>query len=1113
MEPVNRMRRTLTVTLAFLILVLVPLGSAHVWNFENKGELCGVAPSEYAPQGHSETDGHAHWHHTAAAAAAHNHWNPATQVSDLYPAGHTHSAVVHDPCLQTRMDYPNYFAIAEVPLPEVGPPTEAIDPLATLYSSPDPRHSRVYAGGEAYEFPIPVSAWRRQSSLVVSSDLQAAGMGFPGSGTRADPYIIEGYIITGNLIVKNTSKCFVLRNNVVVNRVIEGRPILDLPDVADLLSSTLNWTRNRLNDTVDTVDGTLTDNVNALRSAMAARTLVALDPFVPAWQDAIADIGTLRAAADAEKAQEDSDQAGRAAERAQWVADLADWNAQRDSWNQQAAQWQADWDTYSGQYFEVVQETEFLAGDFRDYASQYATVTEPAKVHATYVDYANQRISNLGAIDAAFEDYQQDAGQVTNDNVEGWVFANPPPTTPPSTWTGTAQSWQYEVQNYQNYQTAIVDLIDIYWSWLQANAPDQAAYDDFVADKAVFDAGYADFLADYNAYMAAYNQAYAAYQAFLADYNTLYSSTQAILTEANAAIATANTSDFRYNGVRGTKLFNTLNELLTWAINRILGIVNGLDINTPAQNTGQLTLDWNGQCVHAYNNVAYDLRVNQNNDRTGFATGGIIEKNRFYTIGQIRHYDGIFRNNEVGNRAFLHQMVNPAVVPLAGSARAINNDGANQGWYYDNVIYGNVDLDFHGHHHSAGFFSPQSHYHGSTRNIVEMVNANGSCMATAASIDPNKHTGPDHDYPEDSGIDAFGIAVTTTPADTGCLDHFDHGKRWTSVFFNDNIVIDPNGVGLRFEDRDHRQDDEKANSENVLELKKPHYHQKWVQLEGNTVVGKIYVDVLNAAGTNLWNDNWAAVQSSSGPARTQEALGHPGAEIVNSHPYRNDAWLDIQGNDIVQTQSVGVLVADAADMELFQFKDNRGFGFPRNYQTTQTPAQFLQWLKDLDSKSTTQAWSEVQALGGQDRGVQTFAQLSFLRNGYTVQHCNNVARGLDRGFVATDRIYDDGASIIQACGTSDYAGANPQVDIAYTPAPATPVRCTENLREFTDDTDDFYVTEYGFDVTDPYPPATVCQELDPPMPAPGPQTVSDPVGYAQNVQASTTQYATSKLGI
>ena len=65
---------------------------------------------------------------------------------------------------------------------------------------------------------------------------------------------------------------------------------------------------------------------------------------------------------------------------------------------------------------------------------------------------------------------------------------------------------------------------------------------------------------------------------------------------------------------------------------------------------GELALNWNGNCVHVHHNFIRDLRVNENVAREGYDTGGLIELNQINYVGQIRHYDGEFRDNVVGPR-------------------------------------------------------------------------------------------------------------------------------------------------------------------------------------------------------------------------------------------------------------------------------------------------------------------------------------------------------------------------------------------------------------------------------------------------------------------------------
>lgn len=234
---------------------------------------------------------------------------------------------------------------------------------------------------------------------------------------------------------------------------------------------------------------------------------------------------------------------------------------------------------------------------------------------------------------------------------------------------------------------------------------------------------------------------------------------------------------------------------------------------------GQLTLNWNAQCVHVHHNYIEDLRVNENVRRTGYATGGLIELNKIEYIGQIRHYDGEFRNNVVGPRlpsSMFDEVLETVPWMFTTDPRVANVDGFNQGLFHHNTFYGSVDLDLHGHHHGTGFFAPHSHYHGG-----------------------NMTKGMEHD----------------------------HTLRWTSVAFTDNLVVDPEGYGIRYEDRNHRGDDRTANSEEEETLEYDHKHYTHIVIARNEVdKGQIWVDVFNADDEN--------------------------------HPEKNPGWLEIVDNTI-----------------------------------------------------------------------------------------------------------------------------------------------------------------------------------------------------------------------
>src|SRR5688572_23803615 len=215
---------------------------------------------------------------------------------------------------------------------------------------------------------------------------------------------------------------------------------------------------------------------------------------------------------------------------------------------------------------------------------------------------------------------------------------------------------------------------------------------------------------------------------------------------------------------------------------------------------GQLTLNWNGQCVWVHHNFIRDLRVNENIERTGYATGGLIEANQIEFIGQLRHYDGEVRDNVVGPRTAqsAFDTVLEETPLIAADLLLANVDGFNQGYIHHNTFYGPVDLDLHGHHHGTGFFAPHSHYHA----------------------DDAEHM-PSHEE--------------------------DHTERWTSVVFSDNRIVDELAYGLRYEDENHAGDDRTATSEDNDMLEGDHFHRTDVEIARNVIEGaQIWVDVFNA---------------------------------------------------------------------------------------------------------------------------------------------------------------------------------------------------------------------------------------------------------------------------
>lgn len=207
--------------------------------------------------------------------------------------------------------------------------------------------------------------------------------------------------------------------------------------------------------------------------------------------------------------------------------------------------------------------------------------------------------------------------------------------------------------------------------------------------------------------------------------------------------------------------------------------------------TNSLTLDWIGGGIEVRNNEVGDLRVNQNRKRTGDPTSGVIENNTFGVVGQLRHFDGIFQNNVVGQREGMS-------LPFLTDTRAVNFDGFNGSIFRNNTIYGYMDARLHGHHHSSGF-AEDSHYHGD---------------------EPAAHEGH---------------------------DEMDHTVRYHQVHIYGNKIVADNYYALAYLDTAHAGNDRTAASETEKTLNDPHVHYTKAFLHDNELVGAgLYVDVFNA---------------------------------------------------------------------------------------------------------------------------------------------------------------------------------------------------------------------------------------------------------------------------
>lgn len=201
----------------------------------------------------------------------------------------------------------------------------------------------------------------------------------------------------------------------------------------------------------------------------------------------------------------------------------------------------------------------------------------------------------------------------------------------------------------------------------------------------------------------------------------------------------------------------------------------------------QLTLNWNGDRVELVHNNIGDLRVNENVERTGMPTDGVIAHNTFGIVGQLRHFDGKFQYNKVTGEG--------AAFDKVFGTRAVNFDGFNGAHFRYNEIHGFMDATLHGHHHSSGFGEP-SHMHA---------------------------------YEHDHG------------------DMVDHSDRYHEVWITDNTIYADGSYALRWNDVGHAGNDRTAASEQNKALNGMHIHHTRIHLLRNKLVGAgLMVDVFNA---------------------------------------------------------------------------------------------------------------------------------------------------------------------------------------------------------------------------------------------------------------------------
>lgn len=270
----------------------------------------------------------------------------------------------------------------------------------------------------------------------------------------------------------------------------------------------------------------------------------------------------------------------------------------------------------------------------------------------------------------------------------------------------------------------------------------------------------------------------------------------------------------------------------------------------------RLILNWNGDRVLVTQNTVNDMRVNENVPRTGDPTGGRISGNKFGTVSQIRHFDGIFEKNVVGSPGSFR-------LPLFDQV-TVRFDGFNGARFRNNTIYGGVQVQLHGHHHSSSY-EDTSHHHGA----------------------PND---PHH-------------------AD-GSMEDVDHTNRFHQVSITNNTIYSEGRYALRYTDQAHSANDRTANSEENQELNAPHVHHTKVQLADNRLVGAgLYVDIFNAKDQRhkpgsdgeleITGNSISVTRDASDTFSDQHAISVRQAEGLHLMVAGNSVSRTIEGQDLL----------------------------------------------------------------------------------------------------------------------------------------------------------------------------------------------------------------------
>lgn len=322
------------------------------------------------------------------------------------------------------------------------------------------------------------------------------------------------------------------------------------------------------------------------------------------------------------------------------------------------------------------------------------------------------------------------------------------------------------------------------------------------------------------------------------------------------------------------------------------------------QISSRLTLNWNGDRVKIIDNEVGDLRVNQNVERTGAATSGLIARNTFGSVGQLRHFDGIFERNTVGRSG-------SSSFPYFES-RAVLLDGFNGARFRNNTIYGAVDVNLHGHHHGSSF-DEDSHHHG--------------------------HGSHEHDG---GGMD--------------------HSKRFHQVRISGNVIHADGGWALRYFDFNHPVNDTTAASEENEELRKKHWHRTKVTISGNRLVGAgLMVDVFNARNNNhlpyrrgsltIANNRITTERAIEDVARARHGIHVRQAQVTDLRIASNEIRQELSSDlaSLHDAPDAGIRIDDLENARVWTF-DNRVVASHYGIHASRFSSSVQWWIRGLKTE-------------------------------------------------------------------------------------------------------------------------------------------------------------------